>query len=230
MLETLSSKSTKAFKDLKDDYGRRRELIKNNPTLNSRVKREAYQILGEERVKEFKSLKDQFTGERSKIHKDNEYKTYTDYLTDRAANRDLEALNILRRKSTNDPSVNALILKDGERESQYLRFLAGQKPHVSKNGDIFYKIDGGKIIDAGRSLKLVYDKSEKALREFMDLAKIKFGTMSALVVQGSEEFKNRVGELNQSMKLGLKIEQKGIINDKAQSYERNRSEKKGLNR
>jgi len=63
-------------------------------------------------------------------------------------------------------------------------------------------------------LKLVYDKSEKALREFMDLAKIKFGMISALIVQGSEEFKNRVGELSQSMKLGLKIDAKGIVNDK----------------
>ena len=228
LLETLSSKSEKAFKDLKDDYGRRRELIKNNPTLNNRVKREAYRILGEERAKEFKSLKDQFTGERSKIHKDFEYKTYTDYLTGRAANRDLEALNILRRKSTNDPSVNALILKDGERESQYLRFLAGQKPHVSKNGDIFYKIDGGKIIESARSLKLVYDKSEKALCEFMDLAKIKFGTMSALVIQGSDEFKNRVHELNKTM--GLKLDNKGIVNDKNRELEQNRSEKKGMER
>lgn len=86
-------------------------------------------------------------------------------------------------------------------------------------------MDGGKIIDAGRSLKLVYEKSETALREFMDLAKIKFGSMSALVVQGSEEFKNRVGELNRSMKLGLKIEQKGIVNDKERSNEWSRSEK-----
>jgi len=52
----------------------------------------------------------------------------------------------------------------------------------------FFKIDGSKIIDAGRSLKLVYDKSEKALREFMDLVKIKFASMSALVIQGSDDF------------------------------------------
>lgn len=106
--------------------------------------------------------------------------------------------------------------------------LPGQKPHVSKNGDIFYKIDGGKIIDAGRSLKLVYDKSEKALREFMDLAKIKFGTMSALVIHGSDEFKNRVHELNKTM--GLKLDNKGIVNDKDREIERNRSEKRGMER
>ncbi|MDD5717114.1 MAG: hypothetical protein PHW64_04860 [Sulfuricurvum sp.] len=129
----------------------------------------------------------------------------------------------------NDPNVNALILKEGERESEYSRLLPGQKPHVSKNGSIFYKVDGGKIIDAGRSLKLVYEKSETALREFMDLAKIKFGTMSALVVQGSEEFKNRVCELNRSMKLGLKIDNKGLVNDKNRAIERNQSEKGGMN-
>lgn len=77
-----------------------------------------------------------------------------------------------------------MILKEGEGESEYSRLLPGQKSHVSKNGSIFYKVDGGKIIDAGRLLKLVYEKIEIALREFMDLAKIKFGTMSALVVQG----------------------------------------------
>jgi hypothetical protein len=226
LLETLSSKSTKTFKDLKDDYGHRREVIKDSPTLNTQVKREAYRILGEERARELKSLKDQFTGERSKIHKHSEYKTYTDYLTGRAANRDLEALNILRSKSTNDPSVNTLTLKDGEHESQYLRTLPGQKIHVSKNGNIFYKIDGGKIIDAGRSLKLVYDKSEKALREFMDLAKIKFGTMSALVIQGSKEFKERVYELNKT--IGLKLDNKGIEKDKDRANERSKSENRGM--
>lgn len=112
-------------------------------------------------------------------------------MTDKAVTGNAEATKTLHRKTANDPNINVFILKDGERESQYLRTLPGQKPHVSKNGDIFYKIDGGKIINAGRSLKLVYEKSETALREFMDLAKIKFGTMSALVVQGSEEFKNR---------------------------------------
>lgn len=132
------------------------------------------------------------------------------------------------RHPLSPPLGSALILKEGKRESQFSRILPGQKPHVSKNGDIFYKIDGGKIIDAGRSLKLVYDKSETALREFMDLAKIKFGTMNALVVQGSEEFKNRMGELNQLMKLGLKIDTKGIVNDKDQTNERNRSEKRGM--
>lgn len=228
LLETLSSKSEKAFKDLKDDYGRRRELIKNNPTLNNRVKREAYRILGEERAKEFKSLKDQFAGERSTIYKKNQYQTYTDFLTDKAATGNTEAIKTLRRKTANDPNVNALILKEGERESEYSRLLPGQKPHVSKNGSIFYKVDGGKIIDAGRSLKLVYEKSETALREFMDLAKIKFGTMNALVIQGSEEFKTRVSELNRSMKLGLKIEQKGIVNDKDRVNERSRTDKKGI--
>gem|GEM_PF-4281022 len=121
-----------------------------------------------------------------------------------------------------------MILKEGERESEYSRIFPGQKPHVSKSGSIFYKVDGGKIIDAGRSLKLVYEKSETALREFMDLAKIKFGSMSALVIQGSDEFKNRVSELNRSMKLGLKIEQKGIVNDKDRVNERSGSEKKGI--
>jgi hypothetical protein len=72
-------------------------------------------------------------------------------------------------------------------------------------------------------LKLVYDKSEKALREFMDLAKIKFGTMSALVIQGSDEFKNRVHELNKTM--GLKLP---VVNDKNREIERNRSDKKGM--
>lgn len=121
-----------------------------------------------------------------------------------------------------------MILKEGERESEYSQLLPGQKPHVSKNGSIFYKVDGGKIIDAGRSLKLVYEKSETALTEFMDLAKIKFGTMNELIVQGSEEFKNLVGELNRSMKLGLKIEQKDVANDKDRANVRSRLKFNGM--
>jgi hypothetical protein len=123
----------------------------------------------------------------------------------------------------NDPNFNALIFKEGERENEYSRLLPGQKPHVSKNGSIFYKIDGGKIIDAGRSFKLVYDKTEKALREFMDLAKIKFGTMSALVIQGSKEFKEQVHELNKTM--GLKL---FIVNVKSRTNERNQLENRGM--
>lgn len=55
----------------------------------------------------------------------------------------------------------------------------------------------------------------------MDLANIKFGTMSALVIQGSDEFKTRVHELNKMM--GLKLP---VVNDKYREVERNRSEKK----
>lgn len=40
--------------------------------------------------------------------------------------------------------------------------------------------------------------------------------------------KNRVGELNRSMKLRLKIELKGIVNDKDRKNGRNRSEKRGI--
>jgi hypothetical protein len=60
----------------------------------------------------------------------------------------------------------------------------------------------------------------------MDLAKIKFGSMSALVIQGSDEFKNRVHELNKTM--GLKLDNKGIEKDKDRANERSRSEKKGM--
>lgn len=230
LLETLSEKSDKAFQYLRDDYARRREEIKTNPTLNSRVKREAYRILNEERAEDMKSLKERFAGERSTIHKENQYQTYTDFLTDKAATGNAEAIRTLRRKADNDPNVNALILKEGERESEYSRLLPGQKPHVSKNGSIFYKVDGGKIIDAGRSLKLVYEKSETALREFMDLAKIKFGTMSALLIQGNDEFKNRVRELNDKEK-GLNIlSEQGEEQSKTQTQKRDRSEKKGMER
>lgn len=55
----------------------------------------------------------------------------------------------------------------------------------------------------------------------MDLANIKFGTMSTLVIQGNDEFKNRVHELNKTM---------GLINDKNREVERNRSEKRGMER
>lgn len=230
LLEKLSGKSEKAFKDLKDDYARRRELIKNDPTLNPRVKREAYRILGEKRSKDFEGIKTTIAGDRSTIHKDNKFQTYAEFLIDKAADGNAEAIKTLRRKSPIDPNVNALILEEGERESQRSPILPGQKPHVSKNGSIFYKVDGGKIIDTGRALKLVYDKSEKALREFMDLAKIKFGKMSALVIQGSDEFKNRVRELNDKEK-GLNIlSEQGKEQSKTQTQKRDRSEKKGMER
>lgn len=59
----------------------------------------------------------------------------------------------------------------------------------------------------------------------MDLAKIKFGTMSALVIQGSDEFKERVHELNKSM--GLKLP---VVNNKNREIEQKRSDKIGMER
>ncbi|MGD9971266.1 MAG: TraI/MobA(P) family conjugative relaxase, partial [Sulfuricurvum sp.] len=50
LLSTLSEKLDKAFQHLRDDYARRRGEIKNDPTLNNRVKREAYRILSEKRI------------------------------------------------------------------------------------------------------------------------------------------------------------------------------------
>jgi len=75
---------------------------------------------------------------------------------------------------------------------------------------------------------MVYEKKKKKLRQFMYLNKIKFGTMSALVIQGSKEFKERVHELNKT--IGLKLDSKGIEKDKDRANERSRSEKKGIER
>jgi hypothetical protein len=47
--------------------------------------------------------------------------------------------------------------------------------------------------------------------------------MSALAIHGSDEFKNRVHELNKT--IGLKLP---VVNDKNREIERNRSDKKGM--
>lgn len=56
----------------------------------------------------------------------------------------------------------------------------------------------------------------------MDLAKIKFGTMNTLLIQGNTEFKNMVYVLNESMKLGLKLPKQ------YQKIDYEKSEKKGM--
>lgn len=222
LLDQYSHKSKTAFTELKNDYAERRALVKSDPKLNPYVKREVYRLLNGEQAKAFQELKITLNEERSTIYQKNRYQTYTDFLIDKAAIGNVDAVKTLHRKAIDDPNVNALILQDETKESLFLHILPGQKPHVSKSGSIFYKIDGGKIIDTGRTLKLVYEKSETAFREFMDLAKIKFGTMNTLLIQGNTEFKNMVYVLNESMKLGLKLPKQ------YQKIDYEKSEKKGM--
>lgn len=64
----------------------------------------------------------------------------------------------------------------------------------------------------------------------MDLAKIKFGKMSALVIQGSDEFKNRVRELNNKEKGLIILSDTSKEQSKTQTQKRDRSERKGVER
>lgn len=189
LLEKLSSESARDFQDLKDDFSRRRELIKNDPKLNTRVKREAYRILKEKRAKEIKALKTKISGERSTIYGDNKFQTFAEFLADRAAEGNAEAIKTLQRKGIN-PATGDVI--ETEREEGNHRILPGQKPHVTKGGIVFYNIEGGKIIDTGRALKLSGEKNETNMKELLDLAKIKFGT-SPVVIRGGEQFKAAAG-------------------------------------
>lgn len=207
LLNSLSKKSAEAFKDLKDDYGKRRDTIKKDPTLNPHVKREAYRLLSVQRAKEFKTLKEQFSGERSEIFKGNEFKTYAGFLTDRAATGDNDAIKILRKKGLDTPAAGDVIELDKEEGDKRHKILPGQKPHISKKGIVFYNVEGGKIIDAGRSLKLSrHDQGATSIKEVLDLAKIRFGT-TPVVIRGSETFKKDVAEINKSV--GLKIKEEG---------------------
>lgn len=201
LLNSLSKKSTESFKDLKDDFTRRRELIKNDPKLNSHVKREAYRILKEKRAKEFKQLKETFGEERSTIHKENQFKTFADYLKDKAATGDNEAIKVLQRKGITTPSGDVIELEKDAVEKRH-RVLPGQTPNITKKGVVFYNIEGGKIIDTGRALKLAGTKNDTNMKELLDLAKIKFGT-SPVVLRGADQFKATAGEINENA--GLKL-------------------------
>lgn len=203
-LEGISDKGIESFKMLKDDYSRQRGLIKNNLNLSKSVKREAYRILNERRANDFKTLKEQLSGERSEIFKDNKFKTYTEFLSVKAAGGDSEAIRLLRKNEAKEQTGNILILDNKEIEAKS-KILPGQKPNISKSGIVFYKMsDGNKIIDSGESLKLTttFDKNETSLRELLDLAKIKFGS-KPILVQGSKTFKKEIAEINS--KIGLKI-------------------------
>lgn len=207
LLDSLSNKSTKAFQDLKVGYAERKEKIKNDPTINKLIKREAHKILNAQREKQFKQLKEQFAAERSTIFKNNEFKTYAAFLAERAANGDNEAIKVLRKKGLDTPAAGDVIELDKKEDDKRHKILPGQTPHISKKGIVFYNVEGGKIIDAGRSLKLSrLDQGETSIREFLDLAKIRFGT-TPVVIRGSETFKKDVAEINKSV--GLKISEEG---------------------
>jgi hypothetical protein len=207
LLETLSNKSTKVFKDLKDEYSHRRELIKKNTTLTPQVKRIAYRILSDERTNEFKAIKEQFAGERNTIFKDNQFKTYANFLTEKAAGGDMKALKTLQSKKITPPEVgNVIELADGEKSDRQ-RILPGQKVNISKRGVVFYNVEGGKIIETAPAVKITKEINSTNIKEFLNLAKIKFGTLKPVVIRGSETFKKGVEKINKTV--GMKIKEEG---------------------
>ncbi|MDY0215051.1 MAG: TraI/MobA(P) family conjugative relaxase [Bacilli bacterium] len=191
LFSSLSKEAADEFQNLKIEYARRRNLIQVNPKLNKYVKREAYRLLGQERAKEFKALKNKLTSERTAIYEENKFHTFTDFLQEKAAAGDPKALSSLKRKNVSVEQFGDVI--ESENGTGKHKLLPGQKVQITKSGIVFYKIDGGKIIDTGNALKLSGVRSETNLREFLDLAKIKFGALP-VIVKGTKQFKEATKE------------------------------------
>lgn len=209
LLEKLSSKGTNEFTELKDDYTRRRNIIKKDPTLKPRVKRLAYKMLSDERAKEFTELKEKIGGERTAIFKDNQFKTYTEFLQERASGGDVEALKTLQRKESKKSQAGNVIELVKEVKGRNQKILPGQKPNITKSGIVFYNIKGGKIIETQSAVKITKEINPLNIKEYLDLAKMKFGTINPVKIKGDKKFIKAVTEINKEV--GLLIKEKNEL-------------------
>lgn len=200
LLEKLSSASAEEFDEFKEIYAKRREYIKSNPRTSIEVKRAAYKYLAEERKKEFTEIKLKVSRVRTKIYQENKTLSFVEFLQQKAEQGDKNAIKTLQRK---EQKLNGNVIES--KSENNAKILPGVKANFGKNGIIFYKLGNAKIIDNGNVIKLCGDhQNEKNIKEFLDLAKIKFG-VNPIEIKGTNNFKAQVQKSIEEQKINLKV-------------------------
>jgi hypothetical protein len=184
----LQSARTAYVARLNEWYDEKYRIIKasNLPAVEKLV---AYKELRNERLSERLSRRATDAEQREKLAKDLPYLTWESFLMREAESGNAIALKALRSRQRRQAQMASDILTAESMVDARDIVFEKLKPHARRNGDMLYTApDGGSVLDTKTGIR-VRELTPGAAVIALTLATERFGE-SALVIQGSEEFKS----------------------------------------
>ena len=191
-LREMYEEKRQTLKDLAAKYAQLRKEVKESD--RSRQDKIAhYAELRLRRIVETEEIKAGFQVRREEIYTSHRF-TFRDFLKEKAAKGDTEALRLLRKQAgrEKDFSKNRIFAEDGNEES-IAAIITETGFYVNNNGSVVYKMRRKEaVLDAHKAIYVSDPEDKKAVKLAVALAVSKYG--NALKVEGSEKFQAAVRE------------------------------------
>ncbi len=194
-LNRLKLDQHQARQEVLNELASRRASVKANPQLTAKTRRGVYQELSKEREEWLPTgWGEQGAQQREAIWQQYPRAGWDDWLTQQSSHGNLDALTILRKRQQARRRFATALLTVANLDEAKTLIRADLKPTVRRNGDVLYRLkDGGRVEDASQAIH-VPAVSEAAMLFALTLADERFQG-KALVVEGTNEFKVKVAEM-----------------------------------
>lgn len=172
---------------IKSEYLARRSEIKLSGDLDWPRKKALYSLARMDKIRAIEETKHVFGRDMEFYRRQKAYVSWRDFLVEKSANGDKEALHELQRaKKMREPSSNSISCASPvSSEIDYI-LMVGIDYIVRPSGDVVYNFnEGAKIIDRGNRVD-VFANSDSEIAKALILAKNKFG--GKIKLSGSHSF------------------------------------------
>ena len=189
ILNGIKAEKCQTLDKLYKAYITRRETIKKDVLLNSRSKKQTYQLLKKIYEQERWQLTEKYNQQLKKELQNHPYRNWQDWLMYQSLQGDNQALKILR-KTRNTEKTTERFAFWSEQEREGMTIFQHLHPKINKQGDLLYQVGNTQLRDNGR---LHFDTAdENSIIVGLRLARQKYG--DHLDVKGDAAFKQKVVE------------------------------------
>jgi hypothetical protein len=178
--------------------------LKSNRGLRGAAKREAYKQLHGQRAAGFAAQSREAKADFAALRQEHPLPNWMSYLQEHASRGDERALEALRQHQTRQArAAEALLRAENPEQARHVVFDK-LRPHTRKNGAVVYRVkDGGLVVDEAQGVR-VEELSAHAAFLALSLASERFAGQ-ALIVEGSDEFKQQIAWLAGSKQLDVRF-------------------------
>jgi hypothetical protein len=201
---TLRSQQEHNRSELRDGYKASYARLKSHRGLRGATKREAYKQLHSERTVGFAAQGREAKAAFAAFRQEHPLPNWMSYLQEHASRGDGRALEALRQLQTRQArAAEALLRAENPEQARHVVFDK-LRPHTRKNGAVVYRVkDGGLVVDETDAVR-VEELTAHAAFLALSLASERFAGQ-ALIVEGSDEFKQQIARLAGSKRLDVRF-------------------------
>lgn len=201
-LTQLRQEHQQYAEELRTWYEERFQSVKADSTLSPQEKREARQILRQQREDDFAKRRQLEKEQRRAFIESQAIPTWQSFLQEAAGQGNAAALITLRSRWRRQQRMSADLLRCKNVEDARHIVYRDLKPQVRKNGEIIYRVqDGGLVMDEADQVRVAEVTAGAALLA-LSLADERF-IGQALIVEGTSDFKRQVVQM--ACKQGMNV-------------------------